>query len=136
MEEGAIELLLRRRGHAALISAVTLSRPARMLAQDVEVELSDLASAAADAALETCDALRAMAPLAAEDPLPRSLLRRAERLRTARPGFARLSASPESTSSRAHPARPDAPGCGFELRDVDRHLLERRMCDWTVQPQE
>ncbi|HET7753531.1 MAG TPA: pyrrolo-quinoline quinone, partial [Anaeromyxobacteraceae bacterium] len=41
--EGGLEVLLRRRGAAALITVVALERPSRVLARDVEVELAALA---------------------------------------------------------------------------------------------
>ena len=52
--DGQVELLLRRRGRSALLSVVSLSRPSRVLARDVEVDLDALAAAALDACATLC----------------------------------------------------------------------------------
>ena len=78
-EEGAVELVLRRRGGSALLSLVTLSRPARVLAQDVEVDLEALARSAREAASEWCRRVAALAPAVAGAPALRRLLRDASR---------------------------------------------------------
>src|SRR5512138_404550 len=63
--DGELELLIRRRGRAALLSAVALTRPSRVLARDVEVEVEALASAALDASAQLCRDLAEL--LAAQD---------------------------------------------------------------------
>src|SRR5512134_1326320 len=52
--EGEVEVLIRRRGGSALLTVVAVSRPSRVLARDVEVDLEDLAAAALDAAASFC----------------------------------------------------------------------------------
>src|SRR6266545_4126835 len=52
--DGELELLLRRRGRAVLLTVLALTRPSRVLARDVEVELDALASAALDASAALC----------------------------------------------------------------------------------
>src|SRR5512144_2308313 len=48
--DGALELVLRRRGASALLTVVSLERPSRVLAADVEVEVEALAAAALEGA--------------------------------------------------------------------------------------
>src|SRR5512135_2279798 len=55
--DGEVELLLRRRGTTALLSVVALSRPSRVLARDVEVEVEALAAATLDATADLCGEL-------------------------------------------------------------------------------
>jgi outer membrane protein assembly factor BamB len=55
--DGEIELLIRRQGATALLSVVALTRPSRVLARDVEVDLEALASAALDASADLCGQL-------------------------------------------------------------------------------
>src|SRR5689334_8191474 len=50
--DGEVELLIRRRSRTALLSVVATSRPARVLARDVEVEVDALAAAALDASAD------------------------------------------------------------------------------------
>jgi outer membrane protein assembly factor BamB len=115
--EGGLELLLRRRGGSALLTLVSMERPSRVLASDVEVELPALARAAREAG----EAL--VADLSALGPEPRSW---AGDLRAA---LARLAAARPAASSERPPvamvpppprrrARA-APSCGFELHDEE-----------------
>jgi hypothetical protein len=60
--DGALELLIRRRGASAFLTVVGVSRPSRVLAQDVEVELEALAGAALEAAADLCRELAELAP--------------------------------------------------------------------------
>ncbi len=60
--DGAVELLIRRRGRAALLSVVALSRPSRVLARDVEVEVDVLAAAALEASATLCGELAEILP--------------------------------------------------------------------------
>src|SRR6266568_3174141 len=86
--EGEVLLLLRRRGAAALLSVVALSRPARLLAKDVEVDLRALADAAVAAAEDLSGALAVAAPGLARQPGPTALRRATAALARAplRPG--------------------------------------------------
>jgi hypothetical protein len=117
-QDGAVELVIRRRGGSALLSIVTLSRPARVLARDVEVDLEGLAGAAREAADGLCHDLAEVEPLSAAAPSLRRLLREASRLHVD-PAPAPGPALP----TRARPHRPrrrrGAPVCAFELRDED-----------------
>jgi outer membrane protein assembly factor BamB len=91
--DGEIEVLLRRRAASALLTVVAVSRPSRVLARDVEVEVHDLAAAALEASAVFC---RELAEL-----LPRGASREARRLRAAARDLRRVEAAP--------PARPRPP---------------------------
>ncbi len=118
-QEGAVELLLRRRGGSALLSVVTLQRPARLLARDVEVDLDALAKAARDASDRLCQDLAEVQPLSAVEPALKRLLREAARLGRA----AAAPAERPRLPARSRPHRPrrrrGAPACSFELRDEE-----------------
>jgi len=120
-EDGAVELLLRRRGGSALLSLVSLSRPARVIAHEVEVDLEALSQAARDAAGEWCRRVAELEPQTAALPAVRRLLRaatRASRIRSApAPG---PSPSPRLLRTRR---RPGQPACSFEIHDDDGRLL-------------
>jgi outer membrane protein assembly factor BamB len=60
--DGEVELLIRRRGRAALLTVVALSRPSRVVARDVEVELDALAAAALEASASLCRELAELLP--------------------------------------------------------------------------
>src|SRR6266540_2055933 len=60
--DGEVELLIRRRGRAALLTVVALFRPSRVVARDVEVELDALAAAALDASATLCRELAEILP--------------------------------------------------------------------------
>lgn len=116
--EGEVQLLVRRRGGSALLSVVSLTRPARLLAQDVEVDLGAFAAAVAEAAEELATALGGAAPALARRGAGAALLRAARALAAAplRPGEAgagRTAAPPASAP------RPEGGGarCRFELDD-------------------
>jgi outer membrane protein assembly factor BamB len=117
--EGGLELLLRRRGASALLTVVTLSRPARVLARDVEVELSELVRAAREAALALA---REIAALSRGSASARDLSQLAARLAAARP--AAPEGPPPALPSAAHHPRRRAgtPSCAFEIRD-DEELI-------------
>ena len=113
-EDGAVELLLHRRGGVALLSVATLSRPARLLAHDVEVDLPRLAEAAREAATAFCARVAEIAPSARALPELRSLLRAATRTPPlASPGPV---AVPATRALRTHRRRRDA-ACSFEIHD-------------------
>ncbi len=113
-EDGAVELLLHRRGGVALLSVATLSRPARLLAHDVEVDLPRLAEAARAAATSFCDRVAEIAPSARALPELRRLLRAAARTPPApSPGPVVL---PATRARRTHRRRRDA-ACSFEIND-------------------
>lgn len=60
--DGEVELMVRRRGRTALLSVVSLSRPSRVVARDVEVELDALAAAALEASATLCRELAELLP--------------------------------------------------------------------------
>jgi hypothetical protein len=120
--EGEVEVLIRRRGASALLTVVALSRPSRVLARDVEVDVEDLAAAALDAAAAFC---RDLAEL-----LPRTADREARRLRAAARDLRRVEAAPPHRPRAAARERaPRAPrqagrvGCALEIRDDEGLLL-------------
>lgn len=118
--EGGVELVLGRRGASALVTVVTLRRPARILARDVEVDLAELVSAVREAAGALEGEVRALHP--AGGTLTAELGRIAARLDLARAAPVPL---PErgAVASRPLPRRrPGAPSCTFELHD-DEGLL-------------
>jgi outer membrane protein assembly factor BamB len=113
-EDGSVELLLHRRGGHALASVVTLSRPARVVAHDVEVDLSRLAEAAREAARSFCERVAEVAPAAGDSPDLRRLLRVASRrISLADPPGAGL----PTTRSRRTRRRRLEPACSFEVHD-------------------
>jgi outer membrane protein assembly factor BamB len=113
-EDGAVELVLHRRGGSALVSVVTLGRPARVLAHDVEVDLPRLADAARAAARSFFERVVAVAPAAIGSPELRLLLRAASRRTSlAEPPVAGVSTSRSRRSRR----RPRDPACSFEIHD-------------------
>jgi hypothetical protein len=115
-QDGAVELVLRRRGGEALLSVVALGRPTRLLARDVEVDLDALARAAREAAGNLA---RDLSSLAGPSAAARRLLALAARL--ARPAPAQAGAPGLAAPARARRARrrPAAPSCGFELADEE-----------------
>jgi outer membrane protein assembly factor BamB len=113
-EDGAVELLLHRRGGVALLSVATLSRPARLLAHDVEVDLPRLAEAARNAATSFCERVAEIAPSARALPELRRLVLAAARTPVlASPGPV---AVPTTRSRRTHRRRREA-ACSFEIHD-------------------
>jgi len=113
-EDGAVELVLHRRGGSALASVVTLGRPARVLAHDVEVDLPRLAEAARAAARSFCERVVSVAPAAIGSPELRMLLRAASRRTSlAEPALAGI----PTTRSRRTRRRPRDPACSFEIHD-------------------
>jgi hypothetical protein len=123
--EGGVELVLGRRGASALVTVVALSRPARVLARDVEVDLAELARAAREAASALADELASLQPSSAAAST-RSLRRLASRLDAARPAPAEAPPSPGRASAHRPWRRPDAPTCSFELRDDEGLLASYR----------
>ncbi len=119
--EGGVELVLGRRGASALLTVVALVRPARVLARDVEVDLGELARATREAALALAEDLGALQPSGAGTSA-RSLRSLARRLVAARPAPAQASSSPARATVHRTRRRPDAPTCGFELRDEEELL--------------
>ncbi|HSN90178.1 MAG TPA: PQQ-binding-like beta-propeller repeat protein [Anaeromyxobacteraceae bacterium] len=116
--EGAVELVLRRRGSSALLTVVSLERPARLLARDVEVELDALAAAALRAASDLFQELALALPSSARS-IPARRLRRAA---------LHLRATPPRGPRRPRPAPPPiasglpVPGriaCAFVLEDEE-----------------
>ena len=121
--EGELELVIRRRDASALLTLVSLSRPSRVLARDVEVEVEALAAAALDAAAAFCRELAEFLPEEAE--------REGRRLRAAARALRRAEAGPSprpsSGGSRGRAPRvARAKGgvtCALELADDEGHLL-------------
>jgi len=116
--DGEVDLLIRRRGRAALLTVVALSRPSRVIARDVEVELDALAAAALEASAALCRELAEILPGAQgrETRLLRAAaraLRRTEEGAPPRPRFA-ARVPPSRPSRRAAPV-----ACALELGDDD-----------------
>jgi outer membrane protein assembly factor BamB len=123
--EGGVELVLARRGAEALLTVVALDRPARVLARDVEVELSELAGAARDAARSLGDDLRSLDAAAAPAAIAELRLL-AARLEGARAAPAAAPEALRGTPRQRPRRRRGAPACGFELRDEDGLLSTYR----------
>jgi outer membrane protein assembly factor BamB len=123
--EGGVELALARRGTSALLTVVSLGRPARVLAQDVEVDLADLARATREAASALADDLAALQPGAARD-TTRSLRALDERLAVARAAPAEALPSPARVPAHGPHLRADAPACAFEIQDEEGLLASYR----------
>jgi outer membrane protein assembly factor BamB len=114
--DGALELLIRRRGASALLSVVSVSRPSRVLAQDVEVELEALAGAALEAAADLCRELAELAPGTADG--ARGLRAAARDLRRTEP---RAPAGPRALPPPRRATAGAAAGvsCTVELADEE-----------------
>jgi outer membrane protein assembly factor BamB len=117
LPEGTVELLLRRSGTAALLSVVSLGRPARVLARDVAVELPALAAAVREAGAALADEMAAAHPAAARSAPVRELRRALARLEAARPVEPEPAAAVPARAP--HPRRPRAALCQVELRDEE-----------------
>jgi outer membrane protein assembly factor BamB len=63
--DGELELVIRRRDGSALLTVVDLSRPAHVIARDVEVDLEALSAAALEGAADLCRDLAGVGPGAA-----------------------------------------------------------------------
>lgn len=122
-EEGAIELILVRRGNRARLSLVSLRRPTRVLVRDLEVEIRELAEAAGDAGRRLL--------LELEGPAEEAAALRA--LREACSGLARAwerpleelpLGPPLSLRSRPPAGETAAPSIGFDIRDEEGILLD------------
>jgi len=112
--EGGIELLLARVGPSALLTVVSLSRPARVTAQGLEVDLLELAHAVREALLVLADDL---ATLEGGRAPSRSLRQVASRLGTANAAPSAEHPGPGPGMLHAQRPRADAPICAFDLRD-------------------
>lgn len=129
--DGGLELLVRRRDPAVLLTVVSVGRPSRVLARDVEVDLEQLAAAALDAAADLCRELAAVAPgtpgaaggarrlqAAARD------LRRTAPAPVADGPFPAPGApSPPPRPARQAPARDRSLSCRYELFADEEGLL-------------
>ena len=115
-DDGAVELLLHRRGGVALLSVATLSRPARLLAHDVEVDLPRLAEAARAAAVAFCDRVVEISPTTRALPELRRLLRAASRTPVEAGHRPPPDAGP-GTRTRRTRRRPRDAACSFEIHD-------------------
>jgi outer membrane protein assembly factor BamB len=116
--DGEIEVLLRRRGPAVLLTVVSVSRPSRILARDVEVEAEDLAAAALEACAAFCRELAEV--------LPEGATREARGLRAAARDLRRVEAGPgPAPPADAPPSpprtapRPGVVTCAAELGEDD-----------------
>ncbi|MFT3916022.1 MAG: PQQ-binding-like beta-propeller repeat protein [Anaeromyxobacteraceae bacterium] len=133
--DGALEVVLRRRGAEALLTVVELAVPSRVLARDVAVELEELAAAALEASADFLRDLAALAP-AASGPGGRALRAAARDLRRAGPGAAqpgppraaraRPGGAAQAAPGVAEPSPPPSPGrphCRVELHDDEGLVL-------------
>ena len=122
-DDGAVELLLHRRGGNALLSVASLSRPARVLAHDVEVDLAGLSDAARAAAAALHDRVAEISPAARALPELRALLRATiGRTVSPREGVRAI----ESTRSGRHPRLRRDAACSFEIVDDSGRLSSFR----------
>jgi outer membrane protein assembly factor BamB len=119
--DGETEVLLRRRGGSALLTVVTLARPSRVLARDVEVDVEDLAAAALEASATFCRELAEV--------LPEGASREARRLRAAARDLRRAEAAPPPRPGPLASRRPPRPAaragrvaCLLEIADDDGFL--------------
>ncbi|HEX9052645.1 MAG TPA: pyrrolo-quinoline quinone, partial [Anaeromyxobacter sp.] len=122
LPDGELEIVLRRRGPSALITIVALSRPSRVLASDVEVDVEELAAAALEASATFCRELAEV--------IPRDADRESRRLRAAARDLRRAESAPPRpprAGPRVRAPRPAGPSgrvaCAVELADDDG-LLE------------
>jgi outer membrane protein assembly factor BamB len=113
--EGGVELLVRRRAASALLTVVTLARPARVLARDVEVDLAELARAVQDAARALAVDLASLHPAAGA--ATRSLRRLADRLAAADAAPAQPRPSAALLAAPRIGRQRDVPACSFEIHD-------------------
>jgi len=127
--DGALEVVLRRRGAEALLTVVELAVPSRVLARDVAVDLEALAAAALEASADFLRDLAALAP-AASGKGGRGLraaareLRRVETAHGARGAPAPGDADPPAGLVRpAPPPVPGRPHCQVELHDDEGLVL-------------
>jgi len=117
--EGEVELLLRRRGRAVLLTVLALTRPSRVLARDVEVELDALAAAALDASAALCRELAELLP-GAEAREARPLRAAARALRRTEEGAPPGPPRPARRAREPRRVRRSAPvSCVLELGDDD-----------------
>ena len=116
--DGGVELVLTRRGAGVLLTVVSLGRPGRVLARDVEVDLAELAGVVRDTARALVREVHELHPATA--PMTRPLAEVSARLERARPVPAPLPI-PAIGGDGTHlsPQRPDGPSCAFELRDAE-----------------
>src|SRR5512138_3795864 len=117
LPDGELEIVIRRRGASALLTVVALTRPSRVLASEVEVDVEDLAAAALDASATFCRELAEVIPADAD--------RESRRLRAAARDLRRAESTPPrrpGTARRPRPPRPAASGrvaCRVDLSDDD-----------------
>jgi len=117
--DGEVELLIRRRGRAALLTVVALFRPSRVVARDVEVELDALAAAALDASATLCRELAEILPgaEAGETRLLRAAARALRRTEVGAPPRPRVG---DARARHPRPSGRAAPiACALELGDDD-----------------
>jgi outer membrane protein assembly factor BamB len=116
--DGEAEVLLRRRGPAVLLTVVSVSRPSRVLASDVEVDAEELAAAALEACASFCRELAEILPEAATREA-RRLQDAARDLRRVEPGPAPVPPPPAATRPPRAPSRPGRIVCAVELGEDD-----------------
>lgn len=122
-DDGAVELVLHRRGGVALLSVATLARPARLLAHEVGVDLPRLAEAARAAAVAFCSRVAEIAPDARALPELRRLLRAASTPPVV--GDDDPTGSPGRQVRRTR-RRPRDASCSFEIQDESGRLATGR----------
>lgn len=115
--DGEAEVLLRRRGPSVLVTVVSVSRPSRILASDVEVDAEELAAAALEACAAFCRELSEVLP-EADTREARRLQAAARDLRRVEPGPAPAAPPPPARPPRAA-ARPGRVACAVELGEDD-----------------
>jgi outer membrane protein assembly factor BamB len=123
--EGGLELVLARQGPSALLTVVTLARPSRVLAREVELDLLDLAQATAEAAEQLATDLQGLHPSRLATPA-RALRQLAARLGKAQPRPTEAAPSPSLGPPHQPQPRADVPTCSFELRDDEALLASYR----------
>ncbi len=113
--EAGLELVVARDGPAAHLTIVSLQRPARVVAREVEVDLGELVAATRDAVAALVLDLQALHATALDAPI-RGLGRLADQLGVARPLPPPDAAPPSRGAIAGHEGIDDAL-CSFALED-------------------
>lgn len=125
-----VVLLLARRGDAILLSLVRLVRPSQVLVQDVEVDLSAFAAAAADSARELLAGLSARYSRAEVHPRVRSLADKAALLdRLAFDAPMEAVEEGEVSHLRRPSVRGEVPTLVFDIHDEEGRIANYREGD-------
>jgi outer membrane protein assembly factor BamB len=119
--DGELELVIRRRGASALLTVVTLTRPSRILASDVEVDVEAFAAAALEAAATFCRELAELLPEGEQE--SRELRAAARELRHAEAAPAPAADVRPDVPAAARPAPAGRFACALEVDDAEGQLL-------------